>query len=620
MAGHLIRYRRLLWLLVIITPLLAILTLTTPTLAAPVVILSPGSGATGTDVTIQGNNFDSYAGDMITITFDTTEILTSPLEVPATGSFTTEFTVPETAASGRHWITVYSTGGTVSMLARNFFIVEETLIALDVTEGPVGTEVIINGQGFYANRLVSIYYSNVTNEKIGYTTSTATGTFTHNFSVPNSIGGSHQITVINDKGNQAESEFEVIPVVLINKSATGPGELLAMTGTGFGYRSMVDISIGPYPITTVRTNDTGDFEVVFNIPTGINPGIFEIKALDENSNQDEVKFTVTAAVGISHTSGPVGLTVTVSGGGFTPDKEISIAYDDITVATVTSDYFGKFATAFNVPVSTGGNHQITVSDGTFTEQYTFVVESEAPAIAQLRLPVNNTETKSMAYFDWYDVDDPSRPVTYRLQVAADQNFSTIVLDIAGLPVSEYSIELDAALPAAATGTTYYWRVKATDAAANESEWSEPSSFDVNPPQAPKLLEPDLDIIVEIPIYFNWQDISSLSPPVTYKFQISTDINFSTTALEIFGLSDSEYFLTETEYLPETGEDKPSYWRVKTIDYVKNESEWSSIGVFYVPNGFSFPSWAIYTLIGIAAILVGYLAYWIGRRTAFKPPD
>ena len=619
MARRFARYHRMLFLLALILPLLATLVLTTPALAAPVILISPSSGATGTTITIQGNNFNSYVGDDITITYDATQIPNSPLQVPGSGSFTTEFTIPETAAVGRHWITVYSTGGTITMLARNFFIVEETVITMDVFQGPVGTEVNITGQGFYSNRMVGIYYHNIATQHLGNATTSATGLFTYNFTVPNSTGGSHEITVLNDKGNQADTEFKVVPVVLINKAAAGPGELLAMTGTGFGYRSLVDITMGTYPITTVRTNDTGDFEVVFNIPE-LNPGIFDIKALDAYSNQAEVKFTITASVGISNTSGAVGSPVTINGSGFTAGQSVSVVYDDVTVTTVNADNFGRFVISFDIPVSTGGIHQITVSDGTFTEYYTYVVESEAPAVPVLVIPVKNTETKSVAYFDWQDVDDLSQPVVYRLQVAPDQNFSTTVLDKSDLSDSEYSLTFNEALPAATTGTSYYWRVKTRDAASNESEWSESWSFNVNPPQTPALIQPELDTIVEIPVFFNWQDVSSLSPPVTYKLQISTDLGFFTVTLEVTGLSDSEYYLTEPEYLPETGEEVPYYWRVKTIDYVNNESQWSDPRSFYVQGGFSFPAWAIYTLIGIAAILVGYLAYWVGRRTAFKPSE
>jgi hypothetical protein len=228
----------------------------------------------------------------------------------------------------------------------------------------------------------------------------------------------------------------------------------------------------------------------------------------------------------------------------------------------------------------------------------------------------------MAYLDWQDIDDPSQPVVYRLQISSDQNFSTIILDVAGLSVSEYSLSMELALPALEAGKSYYWRVKAADAASNESEWADSWSFIVNPPQTPVLLEPELDSTVETPIFFNWQDVTSLSPPVSYHIQISTDLGFSTEemALEIRGLTDSEYLLTDSEYLPQTGEDAPYYWRVKTIDYVQNESDWSDPRSFYVQGGFSFPSWAIYTLIGIAVVLVGYLAYWVGRRTSFKPSE
>ena len=87
-------YRRILPLLALILPLLAMLVLTTPALAAPVILISPGSGATGTTIIIQGNNFDSYKGDNITITFDAIQIPNSPLEVPDTGSFITAPVVP----------------------------------------------------------------------------------------------------------------------------------------------------------------------------------------------------------------------------------------------------------------------------------------------------------------------------------------------------------------------------------------------------------------------------------------------------------------------------------------------------------------------------------------------
>jgi hypothetical protein len=619
MAKCLTGHRKILLSLVLIIPLLAILVATTPVLAAPVVIIAPTTGAVGTDIVIQGNNFNSYTGDNISITFDTTEIPTSPLEVPESGNFTTELTIPNTATAGRHWITVYSTGSPVSMLARNFFIVEEQLIALDVTAGFVGTEVNIAGQGFYSNRAVSIYYYNVSGEKLGSVTSSPIGRFDFNFTVPHSTGGTHNITALNDKGNQAEASFTVIPQAFLNQTAAGPGELITLGGTGFGYRSQVSISLGSHPIGTVRTSDRGDFEIVFNTPE-VKPGVYEIKSTDEYYNQAKIQFTVTANVSLSNASGAVGSSVTINGSGFSVQESVTIDYDGATVATTATDYFGKFSVSFNIPASQSGSHIITVSDGIFTRQLTFTVEAEVPPAPVPLLPAQDTETRSLAYFDWQDVTDPSTPVVYRLQVASDRNFSSIVLDIAEIAASEYNLTADESLPAVKTDTPYYWRVKAKDSADNESEWSEPWSFNVSTPPAPDLIQPDLDSRVEAPIFFNWQDVTSLDPPVTYRFQIGTDLGFSSVLLERIGLEESEYYLSEEDNLPKAGQDVPYYWRVKAVDNAQNEGEWSNPRSFYYESGFSFPSWAIYTLIGLAVVLVGYLAYWVGRRTAFKPTE
>jgi len=66
----------------------------TPALAAPVITLSPTSGAIGTEVTVTGTNFDSYRGDDNSIFFNDVEIANSPLTVPDTGSFSVNFNIP----------------------------------------------------------------------------------------------------------------------------------------------------------------------------------------------------------------------------------------------------------------------------------------------------------------------------------------------------------------------------------------------------------------------------------------------------------------------------------------------------------------------------------------------
>ena len=163
---------------------------------------------------------------------------------------------------------------------------------------------------------------------------------------------------------------------------------------------------------------------------------------------------------------------------------------------------------------------------------------------------------------------------------------------------------------------YHWRVKATDSATNESEWSTPASFYVTPPSTPALVLPMRNSKVEAPVYFDWEDATTLNPPITYNLQVASDQNFISIVLEKTELTKSEYTLTEEEKLPAVKEEAPYYWRVKAIDSDANESEWSTPESFYVGFSFAPPSWVIYLLIVAAAFLMGFFAFWLGRRTAY----
>ena len=152
-ASQMKKLRRL---LAIILPLVAVLALNTPVLAAPAVTLSPYSGAVGTQVTITGTMFESYRGDNVSILFDSTEIDGSPLTVPQDGTFAISFFIPGDAAPGKHWIKVRDEDS--DELAKNFFIVQEAEIKPDILAGATGTVVTIEGTGFYAHKMVTLHY------------------------------------------------------------------------------------------------------------------------------------------------------------------------------------------------------------------------------------------------------------------------------------------------------------------------------------------------------------------------------------------------------------------------------------------------------------------------------
>ena len=67
-------------------------------------------------------------------------------------------------------------------------------------------------------------------------------------------------------------------------------------------------------------------------------------------------------------------------------------------------------------------------------------------------------------------------MTYTLQVATDNSFSTIILEKNGLTQSQYTLSREEGLQQTDIDTPYYWRVQATDGAFNESGWATPLTF------------------------------------------------------------------------------------------------------------------------------------------------
>ena len=612
-VDYVLRINRVLRTLAIVIPLLLVLSLSAPAIAAPVINLSPTSGAVGTKVTVTGTNFASYIGDSISVFFDGEAIANSPLSVPPTGNFIVDFTIPGDAAPGRHSITV--SNGTMSLYSA--FIIPRAEIRLDVTEGITGTTVTIEGAGFYASKMVTIYYYNRTGEKLGTAVASTIGAFSYPFIVPDSLVGEHKITAENAEGNSAEAEFMVVPSITLSPTSGSPGELLTVGGNGFGYKSDVGIYFRSDEVAFAQTDAYGNFEVTFNIPE-MNAGTYEVTAteLETRNSLDKARFVITAGARLDKISGSIGTEIIISGSGFKAGETVTITYDSLAVATAATDSSGAFTGAFNIPLSAGGKHLITVSDGDTTKELAYSVEAMAPPVPSPLLPADTSETKAEAYFDWQDVTDASQPVTYNLQVASDQNFTSIVLEKLGLTKSELALVEEDRLAAVKKEAPYYWRVKALDSAANESEWSTPWSFYVAAPPVPALLLPDAGIKAEELTCFDWEDVSSLSPPVTYNLQVASDENFIAIVLERMELVDSVYTLTDDEKLPAVKEEAPYYWRVKALDSATNESEWSTPWPFYVGFSFALPGWVTYLLITLGVILIGFFAFWMGRRTAY----
>ena len=448
---------------------------------SPKITLSASSGNVGDTITVSGTGFYASAG--ITILFDSTSIGTTT--ATATGTFSSfSLTVPE-STKGSHTVKAQETSATTNNDTDTFTVSPK--ITISPTSGAVGDTVTISGTGFAASSSVTISFDAVSQT----TTSTnSSGTFTATtFAVPSTSRGSHTVKAQDASSNYATATFSVSTKITINPTSGPSGTTVTVTGTGFGASQTITIKYnGTAVVTTpspITTGSTGSFSATFTVPV-LAAGTYVVEASDTSANSATANFVSTTSATIlpvTTTSSPghVGMSLTITGVGFTPNHAVTVSYatDPVTLTTVNSDPSGNFTATFTIPPSVAGAHVITVSDGAITKTFDFIMESNPPPIPALVLPLVDTKLKDRT-FDWGEVIDPepSDPVTYSLQVAIDADFTTPLVDKTGLTASAYTLLDEEKLESTGKDAPYYWHVRAVDAASNASAWSEPSTFTV----------------------------------------------------------------------------------------------------------------------------------------------
>jgi hypothetical protein len=503
-----------------IISLLAIAITATPALAVERITLEDNEGRIGDRLDISGDGFSEdnviyiYFSDEEFDEGDDVDDLDSFERVKTTATpgpedpdpqdeFDTSFTVPDRledgdveveVRGGDYWIYVTETSQG-EILAKEDFRVIAGMIDLSPEEGAVGTEVDISGDEFSGREEFTIDYdgfeldSDYIDDNCDEDTDSG-GRFDCTILIPPSTAGAHTVFVTDETGPGAEATFTVEPEIDINVTSGIPGDRVTITGTGFGEDVSLDITLDGRGANIVadddNTDNEGSFVATIEVPE-VDEGTYDIEVEDDDRNRAQAQFMVDISTEISinpvtslAAPGNVGQNVTISGAGFNPNSTITITYTShpITVATTTSNADGDFLATFQVPQSEHGPHTIDASDGTNTLTVPFYVETNAPPVPEPLLPEEDSRAEGMAHFDWTSVNDDSPPVTYTLEVAYDEAFTTMVLEVSELTSSEYTVPDGSELEPTEADESYYWRVRATDGASNESNWSTVSSFTV----------------------------------------------------------------------------------------------------------------------------------------------
>jgi len=469
--------------------------------AASSITLYPESGNVGREVTIRGYDFSSHEDVDIYYCVEGSdcfdgELIEEDFDVGSDGNFTYKFHIPE-SCSGKHYICVCYTS---TSCAKEYFTVEP-MIELDPDDGFVGDEVEVTGTGFAEDEEnIKIRYDDDVVEQVEEAETDEYGTWTATFDIPESVKGKHDIDAKGDDTAYAdvdEVEFTVKPRISLSPTSGSVGDIVTVTATGFeDEEANIKIKYDDDEVEQIEEAETdklGSWSATFEVPPSVK-GSYKVDASGKHtsySEVDDVTFKVAPGMSLAPTTsstspGYVGLTITVTGGGFEPGISLTIIYEDKTASTVTTSD-GNFPSTGTVIFEAKGMHgaQEVVVEGMPEVNAIFFMEENPPPAPEPLLPANGTGVgfvgKVAPTFEWSNVTDASGIASYELQISTDSiNFTAPVvsLSIPSENVTALDDTIAYALPKehALSGGTYYWKVRAVDAAANEGHWTIIQSF------------------------------------------------------------------------------------------------------------------------------------------------
>jgi len=532
-------------------------------------------------------------------------------------------------------------------------------INLDPDDVEIGDEVDIEGDGFYESTasvdyFVHIYLSDeeadegdqIDDEVENYEKLKSllwiddNGELSTSFVVPDELtdgeddvavkSGTYYVyvTYYDDKDIVAVADLSITGVgeVEVDPDEGAVGIEVEVAGSGFPDNSDIIIEYDGDELDIEdgddETDSDGEFVSLIIIPEST-AGEHTI-TVNVDGNEAEIGFAVEPEITISPSSGEADTEVTVSGAGYGNRQDVVVYFDDDEIAAETTGSDGSFVATFIVPDLTAGIYDIEAEDdddNLDSAKFTILATAEEP-VPQEPAP---------------EPTEPTAPTTaINISTNTAKTGSDIVVTGAGfMPGGVITIELggEAVTTAIAEPSGIFYAtfsvpaqpagdytVTVTDGInANKL----PFTIEAKPLVVPAPLFPEMGSIVKTPVLFDWESVESNNPLVTYTLQIATDSNFPEQAIlmERKELLDSEYILT-SEYLSTKEQatklniyNKPLYWRVRAADSNKVYGSWTGAGEFKVNKPFSMPTWAIFTVAGVIAILTFLIGYWVGKRAA-----
>ncbi len=384
------RYSRIFAVLLIVMMLTAAILPASPVSAASMT-LTPNAGAVSSSVTAAGTGYLGYIEDELYLYFGS--IALTAVTVDPGGAFSGTFTVPAAADAGFHTVSlqttlVYNGGITVDSATYTVGGSSTTTgsLILSSTSGLAGTSATVSASALtaYASTARYLYFDA---NLVAVANINSVGAFpVVTFTVPpSSTSGTHTVSLRTTESYSTSSIIADAVYTVTGTTATGvtvsptsgdPGNTVVATATGLGdYPELTELFI--FFGTTYRNfgqvESGGGLSVGFTVPSSATPGTHTISLQTGGSYGSgtivaSTTYTVVApaqaTVTLTPASAKAGATITVTGTTFTASSTLTLRFDTTTLSHTngSSSSAGTFSTTFVVPTSTGGAHNVVVTD------------------------------------------------------------------------------------------------------------------------------------------------------------------------------------------------------------------------------------------------------------------
>ena len=272
--------------------------------------LGPSQSRRGSTITAAGTGYPAISTVVIIYTVSGVQRTVSTNKVNSAGEFAATFSVPISAPiPSVNTVVAELTFGTTTVSSSTVHTVPPASVALDLTEGPPGTNLALTGVGFPGfTSLPSLFIGGVDVVPIPNPATSFEGEFTARVLVPGIAAGAAEVfttvgsvsatTVFTVTRSPSLPDYPLStssPVISVSPAEGEPGSLVTITGTGFpGFTSVREITIGGVnhtPAPNPSTDPFGAFTATILI-AAFNPDVYLV-SVTVGDTTARTFFTVT---------------------------------------------------------------------------------------------------------------------------------------------------------------------------------------------------------------------------------------------------------------------------------------------------------------------------------------